>query len=411
MTGAPPLRVCVAQPPWEVDGALTADATAAADIPFRFGDEFPFVDRAVASLDVGTAAIAQDRAGLLQLLLECRRVLAPGARMRIARSADDAACADAAKLAGLAGLAAAPSTEPGTLVFTKPVRLAEGTPLVTIAIPAYNPRYFATAFDSALAQDYPNLEIVIADDARDDAIESMVRARKARVPVHYQRNPELLRPRANYVACFERAQGEYLKFLCDDDVLLPGCVSDLMQAFERVPDLTLATSRRHRIGPDGARLPDDAATLPIVAEDRVVEGRSLANTMLMAGINMIGEPSTVLLRKADLEDQRPDFFNFDGAAGRSVIDIVMWAALLLKGNAAYLVEPRSAFRTHGEQRQHDPAVAARSIESLRELQAKWLGLGLHTARPPDMLLTRPWLAHADDDWSEERVRSFRLRPA
>jgi len=135
---------------------------------------------------------------------------------------------------------------------------------------------------------------------------------------------------------------------------------------------------------------------------------SLANAMLMVGLNMIGEPSTVLFRKADLEDQRPAFFNFDGAHGRGVIDIVMWTALLLKGDAAYLVEPASAFRVHAQQRQHDPTVAARSLDSIRELQAAWLALGLHRRRAPHMLATQPYPPQPDADWTEQQVRSFKV---
>ena len=93
-----------------------------------------------------------------------------------------------------------------------------GEPLVTIAIPAYNARFFAAALDGALAQTYANLEIVVRDDSRDDAIESIVRSRQPRVPLRYARNPSRLGVRANYVECFEQARGTFVKFLCDDDV-------------------------------------------------------------------------------------------------------------------------------------------------------------------------------------------------
>ncbi|MEH7221468.1 glycosyltransferase family 2 protein, partial [Bacillus toyonensis] len=39
-------------------------------------------------------------------------------------------------------------------------------PLVSILIPTYNrPHYFQLALDSALAQTYPNIEIIIGDDS------------------------------------------------------------------------------------------------------------------------------------------------------------------------------------------------------------------------------------------------------
>ena len=150
--------------------------------------------------------------------------------------------------------------------------------------------------------------------------------------------------------------------------------------------------------------------MPIVDDDKVIAGVSLANAMLMAGLNMIGEPSTVLFRKSDIEDQRPAYFNFDGAYGRGVIDMVMWTALLLKGDAVYLLEPQSAFRIHPGQRQHDPEFVGRNIDSIRELhEAVWLALGLHRRRPPHILSTQPYPLQADSDSTDKQVRSFKLR--
>ena len=55
----------------------------------------------------------------------------------------------------------------------------------------------------------------------------------------------------------------------------------MMQTFERVPDHTLATSRRYRIDAAGAFLADQPATMPIVESDKIIGGLSLANAMLM----------------------------------------------------------------------------------------------------------------------------------
>jgi glycosyltransferase involved in cell wall biosynthesis len=398
------VRICVADRERLVDGALDVDARDDADVPFRFGEELPFVDRGVSAIAAGAPLGDLDRAGRLQFLLECRRVMAPGARLTLAPSL----ASEAPSLARLAALAGLVPADGDALSFAKPARIASGTPLVTIAIPAYNARFFEAALDGALAQTYPNVEVVICDDSRDGAIESIVRSRAAAKPVRYVRNAQRLGVRANYIECFERSHGEFVKFLCDDDVLAPGCVARLMEAFARVPGLTLATSRRARIDADGRAMPDQPATMPIVGGDTIVAGVSLANAMLMVGLNMIGEPSTVLFRKADLEDQRPALFNFDGVPGHGVIDMTMWSALLLKGDAVYLVQPLSAFRIHPGQRQHDPAVTRRSIDSIRALQAAWMALGLHLRRPPHMLTTQPYPPAPDGDWVDEQVRSFRV---
>ncbi|MBK8519921.1 MAG: glycosyltransferase family 2 protein [Chitinophagaceae bacterium] len=65
-------------------------------------------------------------------------------------------------------------------------------PLVTIAIPTYNnERYIADAITSAMAQDYPNLEILIADDASEDNTEQIVRSFCTDPRVHYFKNKKI----------------------------------------------------------------------------------------------------------------------------------------------------------------------------------------------------------------------------
>ncbi|MFU7556895.1 glycosyltransferase, partial [Pseudomonas paraeruginosa] len=56
------------------------------------------------------------------------------------------------------------------------------------------------------------------------------------------------------------AEGEYVKFLHDDDVLQPDCVEALVGVMEREPNVVLASSRRLRIDEEGQRLPDILAT-------------------------------------------------------------------------------------------------------------------------------------------------------
>ncbi len=93
--------------------------------------------------------------------------------------------------------------------FTKRDRQVVGDPLVSILIPAYSPRFFGACLDSALAQTYGNIEIVVCDDSEDSEIEEIVRARGDRRPIRYATNPvrlgvrgqlsEVLRERARRV--------------------------------------------------------------------------------------------------------------------------------------------------------------------------------------------------------------------
>jgi len=389
-------------------GALGMGAHDDADVPFTPGEDFPFEDCAVAALDADAFLEPLAYAMRCHVLLECRRVLRPGGALRIAVTQPESV-PQLVHLAALIGLeAAAHQPADHALTFTKPSREVTGDPLVSIAIPAYNPPFFAQCLDSAIAQTYDNIDIVVCDDSRGPEIEDIVRSRVGRRSVRYERNAERLRTRGNFVRCFERANGEFVKFLCDDDLLAPQCVERLLDAFRQSPDITLATSHRRRIDATGAELGDQPATVPIVAASSVIAGHTLANAMLMAGLNTIGEPSTALFRKADFLDKGPRYFHFRGAPGHGVIDMVMWSALLMKGNAVYLRESLSCFRVHPSQRQHDPVTRQRSIASIRGLQDAWLELGIHERHAPHLLLTRPF-PPGDADWDEVPVLGMSAR--
>ena len=105
-------------------------------------------------------------------------------------------------------------------------------PAVTIMIPVFNQAGFvAHALQTALAQDYPNLEIVIADDGSTDNIEMALGNHISDNRVRYHRNPINLGRVANYKNTLERvASGEWVLNLDGDDYLTdPSFISRAMQ--------------------------------------------------------------------------------------------------------------------------------------------------------------------------------------
>lgn len=441
------LRVCVGTAS-RLPGFLSMGTRDDSDVPFHAGEDFPFEDRAIDAIDCGAFVDGLARGARVHFLLECRRTLKPGGIARlVTRCVDriasgepvvddqtlgvrdeDASAWDLPRLGSLVGLEAVeqvpvaahcrdaiatlPTGDPhGTLIeFGKRDRQVVGDPLVSILIPAYNAAFFAACLDSALAQTYDNIEIVVCDDSAGPEIESIVLARASRRNVRYVRNQARLGVRGNYRRCFERARGDFAKFLCDDDLLAPTCVASLLDAFRRTPDIVLATSHRQRIDANGTPLDEQPATVPIVEDSAVIVGYSLANAMLMAGLNVVGEPSTTLFRKADLVDQAPDYFCFHGVQGHGIIDMVMWSALLLKGDAVYLRDSLSSFRIHPGQRQHDPSKFQRNIDSIRRLQAAWLDLKMNERVPRNRLLARPFPAVAEHDWEQRPLPALTSAP-
>jgi glycosyltransferase involved in cell wall biosynthesis len=96
-----------------------------------------------------------------------------------------------------------------------------GHPLVTIIIPTYNQASFLTqTIRSALAQDYPNLELVISDDGSRDGTKSIVES-ISDSRIRYVRNERNLGRVGNYrKALYEKARGDWVLNLDGDDILL-----------------------------------------------------------------------------------------------------------------------------------------------------------------------------------------------
>lgn len=338
-----------------------------------------------------------DRLGmpdLMKVLHEARRVLSPGGILEW--TGDDASYDSAHRALTLLGLisvsASTHSGGPTGQCWEKPQRRPSAPPTVTVAIPAYSPQFFEATLASAQAQTYPHLDILVCDDSPDDQIARIVERRVALCaspPLRYVRNTERLRGRGNYRQCLEAARGEYIKYLNDDDVLHPDCVAHLVAAFSRAPNVVLATSARRLIDGNDAVLDDIPATRPLASGDTLFQGTSLLNAMLMAGLNVVGEPSTTLFRRADLLGGLPDPFCFAGVYGYGVIDMSMWSTLMLKGDVAYLSDRLSHFRWHADQRQHEAASRARSVDGIRALQSAWMGLGLHRHFDRSRLVARP----------------------
>ena len=93
---------------------------------------------------------------------------------------------------------------------------------VTIMIPTFNQaHYIEQCIASALAQDYPNLEIVVSDDSTTDETQQLVHQKFIHnQKLKYYRNEYQLGRVANYhTTLYERATGDYVLNLDGDDWL------------------------------------------------------------------------------------------------------------------------------------------------------------------------------------------------
>lgn len=219
--------------------------------------------------------------------------------------------------------------------------------LVSICIPAYKVEHFRESLTSAIAQTYPNIEILVSDDSPGDHIRALCEQFPRQVT--YVRNPN---PdgcgRENLRHLCRIARGEFIKFLFDDDVLHPFCVQYLLDALKRTAGsgTVLAYSPRDII--DGANNRVAAFNVFNVRDITIIPGPQLIAFMAMNQSNPIGEFTTVLFRRADILDAagQVDVLGVDGDEWKGLGDVAAWTSLALKGAVVAHPYTLSYFRSH-----------------------------------------------------------------
>ncbi|SFH78217.1 Glycosyl transferase family 2 [Pseudomonas guineae] len=95
--------------------------------------------------------------------------------------------------------------------------------LVSILIPVYNrEEIIAETLDSALAQTYKNIEVIIVDNASTDGTWGIIqRYALSDSRVNAFRNNSNVGPVRNWLRCLEEASGKYGKILWSDDLIAP----------------------------------------------------------------------------------------------------------------------------------------------------------------------------------------------
>ncbi|WP_407667937.1 glycosyltransferase family 2 protein [Paraburkholderia acidipaludis] len=124
---------------------------------------------------------------------------------------------------------------------------------VSICLPTCNrPELLRACIDSCLMQTHANLEIVIGDDSRDDGTAKLIALHYAGEPcIRYRRNVPALGQARNVASLFERASGDKILLIHDDDFLLPNCVERLLAQWQRHPDLDVAFGKQYETDPHG----------------------------------------------------------------------------------------------------------------------------------------------------------------
>jgi glycosyltransferase involved in cell wall biosynthesis len=122
--------------------------------------------------------------------------------------------------------------------------LANSVPRVSIGLPVYNgENYLAEAIRSVLGQTFPDLELIISDNASTDRTSEICRKYAAADQrVRYLRNEKNIGAALNYDLVWHKSTGTYFKWLAHDDRLLPNFVAATVSELESNRDAVLCNT-------------------------------------------------------------------------------------------------------------------------------------------------------------------------
>ena len=127
------------------------------------------------------------------------------------------------------------------------------SPLVTIGVIVYNEEpYIRETLNSLLNQDYPNLEIIIADNCSTDQSGTICRSiAENDTRVRYVRHDKNIGSAANSIFVLEEATGDYFMWAAGHDLWAPDLISCCVEALESHPGAAIACATSHWIDATG----------------------------------------------------------------------------------------------------------------------------------------------------------------
>lgn len=225
--------------------------------------------------------------------------------------------------------------------------------LVSICIPTFNgEKFLQEALDSVKRQTYKNMEVIISDDASKDITLELCEKFKKEVsfPVFiFHHKPNGIG--ANWNNCIKNANGIYIKFLFQDDVLEADCLEQQIQFLEE-NNLKAVCSARTIIDENGFEINtggwfDAFGNLHKTLNFQngvFIFDKKFLKTRKYITYNYFGEPDTFLYHKELFKEI--GFFREDL---RQILDLELSYRILLKNNIGIQRQKLMQFRVHENQ--------------------------------------------------------------
>ena len=135
-------------------------------------------------------------------------------------------------------------------------------PLVSVVMPSMNqPEFIDVAITSVLSQDYPNVELIVADGgSRADTLDILARRRQQDKRLRYFSRPDR-GPAHALNDAMASVRGTVIGWLNSDDLYAPGAIGRAMAVLAEQPHLLMVYGHGQHVDADGVPF-EDYPTLP-----------------------------------------------------------------------------------------------------------------------------------------------------
>lgn len=269
-------------------------------------------------------------------------------------------------------------------------------PLASIVVPVFNGMSFLQeTVQSVLDQTYSPIELVLVDGGSSDGSREWLQTltdHRIRVVVM----PEGTTAAQNWTAASEQATGQFVKLLCQDDVLHPDAIALQVDDLVSNPSAVMAVARRDIIDASGRPIVRSRGTQGL--PPGLVPGSLALLASYRLGTNGLGEPLAVLfpahvLRSALPWDDTDPF----------LLDLELYSRVLATGPVFVRKSTVGAFRVSSQS-------WSTQLRSTQRAQiARWQGRMEHDLAPRrrDLLRARLML-HVQPALRQAAYSSARL---
>lgn len=208
-------------------------------------------------------------------------------------------------------------------------------------MPNYNhARYLKERMDSILAQDYPDFEVIVLDDASTDVSAAILQeyARDARVRTVIVNDTNSGNTFTQWRRGLSLAQGEYVWIAESDDVAAPSLLSRLVTAIED-KHATIAFCHSEWIDSEGKPL--ERSRDPRWNRDFSMPGDTFVRRYML-GYSSICNASAVVFKRAAAETV--DMYQVEQFTASG--DRLFWIQIAMQGRVAYVADKLNRFRQH-----------------------------------------------------------------